>query len=168
MRLFHIGILGLVIYSLAAVSINEVQAQFFMFENPLVGKAAPVFSAETLTSGETDLNTFRDGQKAIIFFWATWCPHCRKQLKELNNMKAELESSGIKVVLVDLAEPAQQVRSYMKKNKIDFEVFLDKDQSISEEYGVIGVPTFYFINTEGIIRAVEHEIPSNFEEILNS
>jgi len=154
--------------SLTGMLTFEAQAQFFMFQNPLIDEEAPNFSIPTLSGREQDLNTFRDGQKAIIFFWATWCPHCRKQLTELNDMKSELEDSEIKIVLIDLGESAKQVRSYMEKNKIDIEVFLDQEQLISEEYGIVGVPTFYFVNKDGIIKAVEHEIPSNYEEILNS
>jgi hypothetical protein len=56
----------------------------------------------------------------------------------------------------------------MTKNNIEFDVFMDKEQSIAEEYGIIGVPTFFFVNKDGVIKAVEHEIPSDFKEILNS
>jgi len=142
------------------------QAQFFVFENPLVGEKAPDFTVNTLNSGKLNMSKFRDGQSAIVFFWATWCPHCRNQLKELAKKKEELTQKGIKVILVDLQETAQQVKSYMDKNKIDYEVFFDEDQSLAEIYGIVGVPTFFFINKDGVIKAVEHEIPSNYEASL--
>jgi peroxiredoxin len=148
---------------------TPAHAQFFrVFQNPLIGKQAPDFKLATLKSGEVSMTDFREGKSAIIFFWATWCPHCRTQLKELDKKKEELSRKGIKIILVDLQEPVRQVASYMEKNKLDLEVFLDKDQSVAEQYAIIGVPTFYFLNKDGIIRAIEHEIPSNYEEILAS
>ncbi|HLF18262.1 MAG TPA: TlpA disulfide reductase family protein [Candidatus Omnitrophota bacterium] len=156
---------GLIICS-AMLFAAPAQAQFFVFENPLVGKQAPDFTASTLNSGKISMSQFRDGQSAIIFFWATWCPHCRKQLKELAEKKQELTQKGIKIILVDIQENAQQVKGYMDKNRIDYEVFLDEDQSIAENFGIVGVPTFFFLNKDGVIKAVEHEIPSDYEKIL--
>jgi len=156
----------LILFMSAAFSRNA-GAQFFMFDNPLVGKETPDFNAPTLLGGVQNMSTFRNGNKAIIFFWATWCPHCRKQLSELNKISKELEKEGISVVLVDVGEAADQVKSFMTSNKIGFDVFLDQQQSIAEEYGIIGVPTFYFVNKDGIIKAVEHEIPKDYKAILN-
>jgi peroxiredoxin len=141
--------------------------QFMMMENPLVGKEAPDFKLSTLSGKEVNAKEYRNGQKAIVFFWATWCPHCRRELKDLSKEKAVLETKGIKVLVVDIGENANQVRSYVNKNKIQYDVFLDQDSLIAEKYGVVGVPTFYLINAQGRVQAVEHSLPSEYEKILN-
>lgn len=141
--------------------------QFFNMENPLVNQSAPEFTLKTLTSAAQSMTGVRNGQNAIVFFWATWCPHCRKQLKELNAAKEDLEGKGIKIILVDLGEDADTVRSYTEKNNIKLDVFLDEESSLSEPYGLIGVPTFYFINKDGMIKSVNHSIPENYEEIFS-
>ena len=142
------------------------QAQFFIEENPLLHKQAPNFKLPTLSGQQLSLSDFRGGQSAIVFFWATWCPHCRAQLKGLNAMKADIEAKGIKVLLVDLGEKAQQVSSYTQKNNITYEVFLDEDSKVADEYNLIGVPTFFFIGADGVIKAVDFAMPSNYVEIL--
>lgn len=151
---------------LAAVGPSKAWGQFFFFENPLVGEQAPDFTLNTVNGKDVNLTKFRDGNAAIVFFWATWCPHCRVQLKELNGEGPEMEKRGIKIVLVDLEEGAEQVRSYLEKHEIQFNVFLDSDAAVSQKYGIVGVPTYFFIDKSGIVQAVEHEIPENYEEIL--
>ncbi len=54
----------------------------------------------------------------------------------------------------------------MERNKVSLEIFLDEDQKLAEEYGLIGVPTFFFINKNGVTQAVEHRLLENYEEIL--
>jgi len=141
-------------------------AQFFFLENPLVGEAAADFTLKTLDGKTVNMTQFRDDKSAIIFFWATWCPYCRAALKELNNEKDQIEEKGIKIILVDLGETESEVGRYIKANKIDLTVFLDEESFLNDPYAIIGVPTFVLVNSQGIVKAVEHALPPNYEEIL--
>ena len=129
-----------------------------------IGKAAPDFTLQTTSGQEMNMTKFRNGDNAIIFFWATWCPHCQVALSKLNQEQGNIAKKGIKIILVDLEENAQEVRSHLKRGKIDLNVFLDQEGSLSEPYGIIGVPTFYFVDKDGIVQAVEHSLPKNYEE----
>ena len=151
-----------------AINGSYAMGQFFFFENPLIGKQAPDFTLNSIKEKNVNLTTFRDGKPAIIFFWATWCPHCRVQLDMINTNQAALQAKGVRVALVDLGENVKQVQAYMSANKISMDVFLDEDSSVSDAYGVIGIPTFILVTADGVVRAVEHEIPENFEQILFS
>ena len=42
----------------------------------------------------------------------------------------------------------------------------DEFTSVAKQYEIIGVPTLYFINKEGIIKLVENSVPKDFEKIL--
>lgn len=161
-------VLALTFFAAAFVwTVPAAQAQFFMFENPLVGEMAPDFTLSTTEDKQVNLNEYRGGDSAIIFFWATWCPHCRTQLSQLNDVKGEMAQKGIKLVLVDLGETKKQVDAYLKKNNLQYPVFLDKDSKVAEQYNIVGVPTFIFVNKEGKVQAVEHSIPRNYEAILS-
>lgn len=163
---FKIGLAVLIIAAPMDISVAS-GGNFFFMENPLVGKPAPDFTLKTLNSGEQNLTKFRNGQPAILFFWATWCPHCRENLKGINETQgAQIEKNGVKLILVDLEETPAQVKSYTGKNKIQYDVWLDEESSLSDKYALVGVPTFIFIDKEGIVRAVEHSLPENYTEIL--
>ena len=144
----------------------SAQAQAFFEEDALVGQSAPDFALKVFNGGKVNMTKFRENKSAIIFFWATWCPHCRQALRQLNQKLAEMENKGIKVMLLDVGEEEKDVKRYVEKNKIDLTIFLDRESSLSESYGIIGVPTFVFVDEKGMVRAVEHVLPEDYEKIL--
>jgi peroxiredoxin len=145
---------------------SSARGEFPFFENPLVGQAAPDFTLKTLQGTPVNMTRFRENKSAVIFFWATWCPHCRAALKELNKETEQMEKKGIKLILVDLGEGAKEVGAYVSRNQIGLTVFLDEDSFLSDPYAIIGVPTFVLVDQQGIVRAVEHALPENYEDIL--
>jgi len=140
--------------------------QFFVMENPLVGQPAPDFTLNTTEGKPLNLTKYRDGKSAIIFFWATWCPHCFDQMQELKAKKREFEEKNISLVLIDLGEDGTAVKAYLKKNEIPYNVFLDEKNTTFDSYQLIGVPTFVFIDASGTVQAVEHFLPPNYAELL--
>lgn len=151
-------LMALVVYPLSS------SAQVFFMENPSVGKEAQDFTLKTVGGGEATFSDLRDGKKAIVFFWATWCPHCRSALNKLKGLEQEIEGQNIQLVLVDVGENEQVVKSYLDRNNIDADVFLDEQTKVSELYGVIGIPTFYFVGEDGITRKVQNAFPEDLEK----
>lgn len=135
-------------------------------DSPLVGQLAPDFTLEVTSGKMVNMTQFRDGQPAMVFFWATWCPHCRTQLKVLTKNRRAIEANGIKIMLVDVGESVQSVQKYINVNSISFDVFLDESTEIAGEYEIVGVPTFFFINREGVILDVKNALPDDYQEIL--
>ena len=150
------------------VSFNPsfASGQFFSMENPLTGKPAIDFTLDTLSGKRQSLNQLRDGKRAMVFFWATWCPHCREQLHVLSAQKGTIEKKGIKILLVDLGETKEEVAAHVQRNKIDFDVLLDLDSAVAEKYALIGVPTFIFVNEKGIVKAVKHALPEDIDQVF--
>lgn len=163
----NIRVISLVlIFFVFLVFSSLVRGQLFQFGNPWIEKQAPEFRLPTTKGRTVSLTQFRNRQKAILFFWATWCPHCRTQLKELSTLAKEFENKGIKIVLIDTGEPKKLVQKYLDINDIPFETLLDLQAVVAMEYEVVGVPTFYFIDDKGTIKAVKHSLSKNFEELF--
>ena len=150
----------------AAFVPSYASGQLFSFEDPLQDKPAPDFTLKTLNGKEINLAKYREGGPAIVFFWATWCPHCREQLKDLNVHGSEIEKKGIKLILVDLGEDARQVGAHMKKHNMQYDVLLDTDSAVADKYGIVGVPTFYLIDKTGVVKLIDHAMPENYAEVL--
>lgn len=160
-----IFVFGLLFLSLRP---SLAMGQFFSPEQEMIGKPAPDFTLPAVGGSKTSFAQFRGGDKAIVFFWATWCPHCRRELGNLNQKKDQFAREGIKIALVDIGEEEDTVKQYLQKNNVNMTVFLDEDSSVAESYGLIGVPTFCFIDGQGIIRDVQYSLPENYEEILSA
>ncbi|MFT5170179.1 MAG: cytochrome c biogenesis protein CcmG/thiol:disulfide interchange protein DsbE [Lysobacterales bacterium] len=162
-NLLTIVLSGLVILGLG---VSTASAQFMM-ENPNVGKAALDFTLPTTTNKAVNFTEYRGDDKAIIFFWATWCPNCPKHLKALSEKEQMMLDKGIKVVAIDLGESINVVAKYAKRKKVDLDIFVDVDSKLEEPYGLIGVPTFFFVGNDGVIKAVKHSLPADLDKIFN-
>jgi len=162
-------IYGFVVVFTMAIFFNPHQAsgQFFFMENEKTGKEVQDFTLKVVNGEEVRLKKYRDGKKTIIFFWATWCPHCRTELGRLNEEKASFEKQNIKIALVDVGEKEDIVDKYIRKNNITFDVFLDVESKVANMYGLIGVPTFYFVDKDGIVLDVQHSLPENLEDVFS-
>ena len=145
---------------------SYAMGQFFFLDNPLVGEVAPDFTLKTTKGREINFSNLRKDKEAIIFYWATWCEVCKEHLDEMKTAIKEFEQKDIKVVFINLEEKEKTVQKYLEKSAIPFEMLLDEKAQVAEDYNIFGLPTYYFINKEGVIVAVEHGIPENYEEIL--
>ncbi len=146
----------------------KAEGQFSFDENPLIQKQAPNFTLKLSSGATMSLNQYRGSDSAIIFFWATWCPHCRGELKTLGKLEEVFKKNNIKIVLVNVEESPRLVQAFMDKIKLPYSVFLDEHSEISEQYSIIGLPTLFFIDRGGIVVAMEHGLPDNFMTMLGA
>jgi peroxiredoxin len=162
MQYVRIFILSCLLMTTAAV-VSFGMANPGYIGSTLIGKPAADFTLNTLKEQNVNLTQYRDGKKAIIFFWATWCPHCRTELKRLAQIHQEIEAKGIKLVVISLGEQRDTVEAYVERNQIPFDIFLDEEQSLEESYRIVGVPTIFFLDEKGVIKLVDHALPENLE-----
>jgi cytochrome c biogenesis protein CcmG/thiol:disulfide interchange protein DsbE len=144
--------------------LSLVACRMDALNQPNINQTAPDFTLNTTRAEQVNMTSYRAGKKGIIFFWATWCPHCREAIKDLNAGMNDLKAKGIAIILVDLGESKEQVESYLKKADVTLEVFLDTEESLASPYGIMGVPTLYFVNEEGAVKSMQHGIPKNLDE----
>lgn len=142
-----------------------VQAQD-MFSSPLVGKTAPDFTLQRISGISRSLQDTCDGKRAVVIFWATWCPHCREQLQILHEKKQALEAKDIVIIPVNIGEGKAQIQRFLKDKGYDLDVFMDEDSSVAEMYQVLGIPTVVFIGKDGKVRDVAYQFPEDYEDIL--
>ena len=148
-------------------SIGTTSVDAFLFSNPLIDQPAQNFTLYTLAGEKTSLDRAREDNRAIVFFWATWCPYCRGALKQIKPKIASLKESGIELIMVNVGEDKSTVADYINHIDIgDVTVFLDTDGAISSDYLVEGLPTFIFINGQGLVVDVGHELPSDLTQIF--
>ncbi len=137
-----------------------------LYDHPLVGKKAPDFKLTYHKGGEASLEGLRKDGSAVIFFWATWCPHCREQINQMDAQRSVLEKMGAAVILVDIGESPAVVEKFLAAKKYDINVLLDKDSSVAEAYQVVGVPTIVLIGADGSIRDISNVFPENYAQLL--
>lgn len=110
--------------------------------------AAPDFTLEDLSGRRVSLEQFR-GRVVFLNFWATWCVPCREEMPAMEKLYRELRDDGLDVVAVNFKESNQQVRKFFDELGLTFTALLDRDGTVSQEYGVWSLPLSYFIDRKG-------------------
>ena len=119
---------------------------------PKIGKPAPDFVL-TMTDGTKQTLSDFKGKPVWINFWASWCPPCRAENPDIQDVYNEHhESDGLVFLAPALGEAADSVTSYMQRADLHYPVGVDSDTQIAANYRVLGIPTHIFVDRDGIIR----------------
>lgn len=79
-------------------------------------------------------------KKLYIYFWATWCPECKKKImKGFPSYKAMPDQQ---LLLLSTEKKSARVKKYAKKYKIPYPVFVDPSRSLIKELKVKAVPAW--------------------------
>jgi peroxiredoxin len=119
---------------------------------PGVGRMAPDFTLKTLDGSTFRLSEQR-GKPVVLNFWATWCGPCKNELPALQNAAAYFEDD-IVFVGVDQGEEPGIVQAFVDKLGLTFTIPMDADGAVGFEYNVQGLPTTFFIDSNGVIQSL--------------
>jgi thiol-disulfide isomerase/thioredoxin len=118
-----------------------------------VGSTAPDFLWLQPSGESTRLVALR-GTPVVLNFWATWCGPCRAEMPRLE--QAARDNPGVAFYEIDLNEDGGKVRGFFDSLEIEHLVpLIDVGSSVARAYGLgQGVPTSFFIDAGGVVRAV--------------
>lgn len=119
---------------------------------PKLGETAPDFTLQDLNGAPIRLSDLR-GKTVVLNFWATWCLPCRREFPRLQRAYAQNAGEGLVVLAVDVQEGPAGVRSFADAFAATFPIVLDADGSVERQYRVYGLPTTWFIDGQGVVRA---------------
>ncbi|MBB6624160.1 TlpA family protein disulfide reductase [Clostridium gasigenes] len=108
------------------------------------------FKLKDLNGKYVSLNDFK-GKNVLLNFWATWCPPCKAEMPDIEKLYQENKNSDLVILAVNLGEDKQTVKSFIEKNKYNFDILLDSDQDVAVKYNIVSIPTSFFIDKEGNI-----------------
>ncbi|MGH7669184.1 MAG: peroxiredoxin family protein [Gemmatimonadaceae bacterium] len=122
-----------------------------------IGAPAPPFTAYTVdgTHRAVGLAAYK-GDVTILNVWATWCGPCKAEMPTLQGLYEMFKSNGLRVVAVSIDETASDdsVRAYARNMGLTFDILHDAQYRIEGAYQVVGYPSSYVIDRDGVIRKV--------------
>lgn len=120
---------------------------------PAVGGPAPDFSATTVEGRRVALAQLR-GRPVWVTFGATWCASCRSEFADIEAAHSRRAGTGLAVLGIYLSEDAAAVGRYASGLGLSYPQIPDPQTAIASTYRVMGVPTHYFVDREGVVRSI--------------
>jgi peroxiredoxin len=142
--------------------------------NPKQGFAAPDFTLDTLDGRQLTLADLR-GHPVVLNFWASWCPPCRSEMPSIEKAYQRYKDAGLIVIGLNITsqDAEADARAFVEEFGLTFPIVLDRDGSVQIRYQLLGLPSTYFIDQQGIIHSVvvggpmsEATIQSNIEDLF--
>lgn len=96
------------------------------------------FSLDRLDGPPVALGDLR-GTPVLVHFFATWCEPCKAEFATLAQLAARRPQ--IKILAIDVGEPAVRVRAFAAAEKIALPILLDADRKVTKAWHVSVLPT---------------------------
>jgi len=128
-----------------------------------IGAEAPLFAWATPQGQLTNLEALR-GETVVINFWATWCVPCRDEMPALDRVAAR--RPDVTFLEIDLQEDPEVVGAFFARyGLVHLQPVLDPQGKTTTGYGVLSLPTTFFVDPGGVIGHIRIGGPMSEEEI---
>ncbi len=115
------------------------------------GARAPEFSAARLDGAQVNFPRDFAGKPVVLRFWADWCRYCEGEMQAIE--KVYQRRKGLQVLAMNVGQDKESVAAFVRKIGISYPALLDESSTVARQYGVTGLPTTYFVGSDGLIMA---------------
>ena len=117
-----------------------------------VGNLAPDFQLSNLEGKPISLSDLR-GKPVILNFWATWCHPCVSEMPYLQQVHEEWSARGLVLLAINIDADSSQVSQFLQSRKLSLPVLLGVKTDVADRYNIQYIPTTFFVDKDGIIKA---------------
>ena len=168
----HSGREAYVMNKILIKSVSFILVTFYAFNVSVVSAQqvkinteATDFTLEDLEGNKVALKDFK-GRPLLLFFWATWCPHCQRITPQLIELKQKFSDKDFEILAIDFKEDKDKLKRFAQKQKINYKILLDKQGEVFGLYNIPGVPVVIVVDRKGIIQFIDAELPQEPKELL--
>jgi peroxiredoxin len=132
-----------------------------------LGDIAPDFQLSKMDGSQVSLASLR-GQPAVLIFWTAWCPVCKEEAPQFNQLAAKYESRGVGVLGINIQDSQARTENGIRDFGIRYSVARDGDAGVARRYNVTGTPTIVFVDRTGVVRYFGNQLPNDYGSRLET
>ncbi len=132
------------------------------------GQPAPGFQLQQLKGGDSNFPADYKNKVVALRFWADWCPFCESEMRALEPVYQKYRDQGLVILAVNVRQDRDTAQKFIGKLDISYAALLDTEGEVARAYGVMGLPTTFFIDGKGVLqkRILGESTPEVFAQIL--
>jgi peroxiredoxin len=147
-------------------------------DRDVTASAAPDSQVKSRDGSSLALSTLWEKQRVVVvFYMGGWCPHCQKQLGELNTRQAEFAKAGAIIIGIS-SDSTEDATALQDKLALNFNLYGDPELAVIQQWGVadaaagVAKPSTFIVEPGGSITfrkvgANMNDRPST-EEVLTA
>lgn len=139
----------------------------------IIGKPGKDVEVEEWINGDPGtLSSELSGKVVVYLFWASWCPHCRREMPEMVKLYETYKDQGLVVIgvtNVDKKQSKEKLTGYLEENDVPFPIAVQKGRNGSSYYAVSGIPAAAIVDRNGEVAWRNHpgrDIEATIKELL--
>ena len=146
---FFLSLIFLLIFIVFYKGLNK--SNIYAPDN-IIEKKVPSFSGKLFNQEKevTSSEIFAEKKFYLVNIWASWCIPCREEhsfLMELNRIE------NLEIIGINYKDKTDNAKSFLNELKNPYDlIILDKNGTISIEWGAYGVPETFLIYDKNIIK----------------
>lgn len=114
-----------------------------------LGDTPPGFSGTDINGEFVSLGQLK-GKVVVLYFWTNSC--CGDRLKLIEPFFGKNRDRGLAILAINVGDTDETVESYAKSNALTFSLLTDEHRMFSRQFGVLGFPTIFILDRNGVIR----------------
>lgn len=120
-------------------------------EPPKKGEPAPDFTVPTLDDETFSLSRHlaEDGRPVFVNMWAEWCFPCRAEMPAIDAISRK--HPGVHFIGIVVRDQEAPARRFVEEFGITYQIGLDVDDRVEQDYFVWAMPSTYLIGSDGVI-----------------
>ena len=135
---------------------------------PQNGQPPPAFVLPLLDGGTSRFPEDYANRLVAIRFWADWCPFCESEMQALQPVFEQYREQGLEILAVNVRQDPETAAAFIQKLGVGYPTLLDQEGEVARRYGVLGLPTTYFVARDGrlIGKIIGESTPEMFLSML--
>jgi peroxiredoxin len=142
---------------------STIQKRIDQAKNFKVGSKVPNIILPNIDGDTIDLYRI-ESEKVLILFYASWCPHCKKNMAELVELYNNQKEKKIEILAISIDEKREEWGKVVKDfnmNWLNVSDLKGWSGKASEEYFIYATPTMFLVDKE---KRVESK-PLSIEDV---
>ena len=146
--------LSLIFVFIFIVFYNGLNKSNIYAPDNIIEKKVPSFHGKLFNQEKevTSSKVFAEKKFYLVNIWASWCIPCREEhsfLMELNKIQ------NLEIIGINYKDKTNNAKSFLNELKDPYDlIILDKNGTISIEWGAYGVPETFLIQNNKIIKKI--------------